>query len=271
MSPPRDRNNRTPTRRNRVWLVHSNAETAPIHSRQLAAAGYEVVRDSGWSSPELAKAKKHPPEAVIIDLSRAPSAGRDVSMAIRSHNSMLRIPILLVGGEADAVERLRALVPDAIVTTWGRIEGALARAIANPPLNAVRQSVFAAYAQTPLPKKLGIQEKSAVAVLNMPKQLKQTLGELPDGARLQRSRSATRDLTLWFVKSRDELTRQIRTMSEFAAGGRLWILWPKKNSGRSGDLSQTVVRQAGLASGLVDFKISKIDETWAGLRFTKRR
>jgi hypothetical protein len=52
--------------------------------------------------------------------------------------------------------------------------------------------------------------------------------------------------------------------------GRLWIAWPKKASGVASDLSQTVVRQVGLAAGLVDYKICAIDQTWSALLFTRR-
>jgi hypothetical protein len=31
------------------------------------------------------------------------------------------------------------------------------------------------------------------------------------------------------------------------------------------------VRQVGLASGLVDYKICSVDATWSGLRFTRRK
>jgi hypothetical protein len=39
----------------------------------------------------------------------------------------------------------------------------------------------------------------------------------------------------------------------------------------SSDLTQTTVRAYGLAAGVVDYKISAIDETWSGLCFTQRR
>ena len=37
------------------------------------------------------------------------------------------------------------------------------------------------------------------------------------------------------------------------------------------DLSERVVREAGLTRGLVDYKIASIDRTWSGLRFTRRK
>ena len=56
-----------------------------------------------------------------------------------------------------------------------------------------------------------------------------------------------------------------------APDGVEWIIWPKKASGVDTDLTQAVVRQRGLAAGLVDYKIAAIDATWSGLRFTVRR
>ena len=37
------------------------------------------------------------------------------------------------------------------------------------------------------------------------------------------------------------------------------------------DLSQVIVRKIGMDSGLVDYKIASIDETWSGLRFALKK
>lgn len=60
-------------------------------------------------------------------------------------------------------------------------------------------------------------------------------------------------------------------MSQLTEGGRLWILWPKKASGRESDLSQAVVRAFGLQCGLVDYKIVSFDDIWLGLCFARKR
>ncbi|HZC47278.1 MAG TPA: hypothetical protein VE243_12430, partial [Candidatus Acidoferrum sp.] len=51
----------------------------------------------------------------------------------------------------------------------------------------------------------------------------------------------------------------------------IWIVWPKKTSAIISDLSQVSVRGAGLANGLVDFKVCAIDATWSGLLFKRRK
>jgi hypothetical protein len=53
--------------------------------------------------------------------------------------------------------------------------------------------------------------------------------------------------------------------------GSLWIVWPKKTSNLKANLTQQIVREAGLAAGLVDYKICAIDATWSGLLFTQRK
>ena len=53
------------------------------------------------------------------------------------------------------------------------------------------------------------------------------------------------------------------------AGG-LWIAWPKRSSGVATDLDENLVREIGLAEGLVDNKVCAIDATWSGLRFVWR-
>jgi hypothetical protein len=257
--------------RHRVWLIHWNEGEAAARAVELTTAGYDVLRSAHWHSPAVSRLKNDPPDAVIVDLSRLPSQGRDVALAIRSYKSMLRVPLIMAGGEAEAFASIRRLISDARHTTWSRIDAVLRHAIANPPRSAVKQSVFAAYAATPLATKLGCKPNFVVATLNAPKGFEQSIGKLPQGARIKTRGNGARDLTLWFVKSRDQLARGLNKMVAFAAEGRLWIIWPRKQSDQPSDLSQVIVRQAGLAAGLVDFKISKINETWAGLRFTRRR
>ena len=79
------------------------------------------------------------------------------------------------------------------------------------------------------------------------------------------------DLAIWFVNTPEELEAQI---GEFAAnlhGAPLWITWKKKIPGIVSRLSQQEVRAAGMANGLVDYKIASIDETWSGLLFTRAK
>jgi hypothetical protein len=53
------------------------------------------------------------------------------------------------------------------------------------------------------------------------------------------------------------------------AGG-FWVAWPKKTSGVATDVTENVVREIALPTGLVDNKVCAIDETWSALRLVIR-
>ena len=129
----------------------------------------------------------------------------------------------------------------------------------------------AGYSGTPLPRKLGIKPDSVTALVGAPPDFEDTLGPLPAGARLSRSGRGRRDLTIWFVRSAAELRRAMPRMVEAARSGGVWIAWPKKASGLATDVTESIVRDHGLAAGLVDHKVCAIDATWSGLRFALRR
>ena len=255
----------------RVRLIHWNAAEAEERAALLVEAGF-VVTHNPLTPAELRALREEPPGAIVIDLSRAPSQGRDLAVALRKHGSTRHVPLVFVGGEPKKAARIRELLPDAAYTTWDEIGSALGHAIANPVTDpVVHESAFAAYAGTPLPKKLGIKRDSVVTLINEPTGFERTLGDLPPGAIVRSQDPDPEGVTLWFLRSRQQLEQQIEEMGAYAAGGGLWIVWPKKASGVVSDLSQPVVREVGLASGLVDFKICSIDETWSGLRFSRRK
>jgi hypothetical protein len=254
----------------RVRLIHWNAAEAERRGSMLRSAGFAMAYEP-LTPAGLRALREDPPAAIVIDLSRAPSQGRDMALSLRKHKATRYVPLVFVGGDPKKVARVKELLPDATFTTWDLIETALDHAIAHPLVDpVVPRSTFDAYAGTPLPKKLGIQANSVVTLLGAPEDFEETLGELPVGAVLRRSDPDPCGVNLWFVRSRQELEGQIGEMGALARGGGLWIVWPKKASRVASDLSQPVVRKTGLDSGLVDFKICSIDATWSGLRFSRR-
>jgi hypothetical protein len=255
----------------RVRLIHWNAPEAKKRADRLRSAGYEVDREE-LDAAGLRALREDPPSAVVIDLGRLPSQGRDMAVAIRKYKATRHVPLVFVDGDPQKVARIQEILPDAVYTSWSRIRSSLKHAIAHPPAApVVPGSLMAGYAGKPLPKKLGIKANSVVALVAAPEGFEQTLGALPEGVVLRRQARGRPDVTLWFTKSRKDLQRRIERMGAFAGQGGLWIIWPKKSSGIASDLSQAVVREVGLAAGLVDYKICAIDETWSGLLFTRRK
>ena len=129
----------------------------------------------------------------------------------------------------------------------------------------------AGYSGTPLVRKLGIKPDSRVGLMGAPDGFDETLGELPDGVTVRRSARGPLDVIVAFTVSRAELERRLPVLrrSLDQAGG-LWIAWPKRASGVATDVGEGVVRELGLAAGLVDNKVCAIDEVWSGLRLVYR-
>lgn len=125
------------------------------------------------------------------------------------------------------------------------------------------------YSSTPLPRKVGIREGSAVLVIGAPAGF--SLGPLPPGVRLARSARGRLDVILLFATHRAELERRLgRVMGALDRAGRLWVAWPKKASGLETDLTFETVQRLGLEAGLVDNKSASIDPTFQGLQFVYR-
>lgn len=256
----------------RVQLIHWNRAEAKERAAKLRAAGYRVAFGALDGQAGLKKLRERPPAAVVIDLSRMPSQGRDVALWLRSAKATRLVPLVFVEGERKKVAGIKKLLPDAVYTTWGRIRGALKKALANPPAKPVKpESQFAGYSGTPLPKKLGIKADMTVALVGAPQGFEKTLGKLPEGAKLRRGARGRCELAMWFPASAKELKGRVRQMGKLIGDGGLWIAWPKQASGVKTELTQTIVRKVGLAAGLVDYKICAIDVTWSGLKFARRK
>ena len=253
----------------RVCLFHWSESEAASGAGTLRSLGYKVDAHATFG-PELLRAlARRPPDAVVIDLSRLPAHGRDVALALRTRAGTRRVPLVIAGGTRETAGRLRDHLPDAAYTSWRSIDRALAHAIAEPPADpVVPSSALAGYSGTPLPKKLGVKEGSKVGIVGAPDGFAETLGLLPDGAALKRGAVGT-DLVLWFIRSRRQLERGLERYRLLEVP--VWMIWPKQASGVRTDLTQNVVREAGLAAGLVDYKVCAVDETWSGLLFRKRR
>ena len=124
---------------------------------------------------------------------------------------------------------------------------------------------MAGYSGTPLPRKLGIKPGHRVIVSRAPD------GFALEGVDPVRRVSGRADVLLEFHTRRAELQRRLpclRAAMTPAAG--LWIAWPKRASGVPTDITEDVVREIALPTGLVDNKVAAIDEIWSGLRLVIR-
>jgi CheY-like chemotaxis protein len=257
-------------------LIHWNTFEAETKARHLETVGFFVQFDLPPFPELLRQLGQTPPDVILIDLSRLPSQGRDLGVALRQAKATRHIPLLFVGGPQQKVERIRELLPDALFTNWEEIESALKQALTSQPAAPVSPaSRFAAYAGTPLPKKLGIRAGFKVGLVGAPPEFANFLDELPSGVTLQAELATPCDLAIWFVRSLAELEQDLYQVTQAAGDIPLWIAWEKKTARPVGEavpgVTQTIVRNTGLAAGWVDYKICSIDEHWSGLLFRKRK
>lgn len=251
-------------------MIHWNGPEGRERKHRLTALGHDVDFDD-LDTPQKRRAlRANLPEAFVIDLSRLPSQGREVAMSLRSRKDTRSIPIVFVDGDPQKVGQVKAILPDATYTTWGRVKTALPRALARPLARPVVPP-SAIYSGKPTVQKLGVKAEMRVCVLGAPEGFARTLTPLPPRVTFTARPDSDCGLFLVFVRSRRELAAQLVAAGRVINRQSIWIIWPKKASGIKSDVDANVVREIGLAGGWVDYKVCSVDDTWSGYAFTRRK
>lgn len=251
----------------RVRLFHWKAEEAKPLLTFLQGAGYAVDYKEPVSS--YREVRLSPPDAIVIDLSRLPSHGREVAVFLRDSKATRHIPIVFVGGEPEKIESVRRVLPDAVYTPLSRLRGALRTAIANPPANPLKPAqMMERWGSRTTAQKLGIAKNSRVFVIDPPSGYARAIGELPEGSCFEEESAENCAVSLWFVHGIAEFQAALPRMRALAARSRLWILWRKS---KQGGLNGNVIRAGAIDVGLVDYKICSINDTWSAMVFAVKK
>lgn len=253
-----------------VALIHWDGPEAEARVARLKALGYAATSYTRAGPALLRGIRAAVPSAVLIDLSRLPGQGRDVAVELRQNRATQGIPIVFVDGLPEKVLLVRQTLPDAAYTTWTHLADDLPRAILRPP----RKPVVPAGAAAPstgrsLAARLGIQPGDGVALLGAPPDFAATLDPLPPGASLHRQMSDACRVVVWFVRSRRELQDNLPLRAVRLGAGRLWLAWPKKATGQSGELDAETIRRLARAQGLEGGRPISLDAGWFGLLLTR--
>ncbi len=127
------------------------------------------------------------------------------------------------------------------------------------------------YSGTPLPKKLGLKPGLRVQITDAPPEVVSELRSELGACEIVTDGKPPLDFAMFFTKSRAALGNEFkRTTKLLAPAGIFWVSWPKKSSGVATDLNENIVREIGLAAGLVDVKVCAVTEVWSGLKFVRR-
>jgi len=126
------------------------------------------------------------------------------------------------------------------------------------------------YSGTPLAKKLGVGPGDVVALVGAPRGW--TVPDLPEGARVRRTLGKGAEVVIVFVRRAAELEDAVDAVSAvLGSQDSLWILWPRRAAGHDSDVTENLLREVVLPTGLVDVKVAAAGEDWSGLRFVWRR
>jgi CheY-like chemotaxis protein len=251
----------------RIRLLHWKAAESLQTQTVLAAAGFEVEYDELCSSAHMREWRQNPPYAFVIDLSRLPSQGLEIAIALRQSPKTRTIPIVFCEGLAEKVERVRNLLPDACFCTLTTLVETLqtARPVEAPLKPA---AMMERYGTRTTYQKLGLTSGTSVQFIDPPKNVYRILGELPPDITLTEEGAA---VTLCFVHSVDGLKATMSRVRPLAIKTRLWILHQKKSSPQHRGVTEQLVRDTGIDLGLVDYKICSVNKDWSGMLFARRR
>ncbi|MGO7039926.1 DUF3052 domain-containing protein [Rhizobium acaciae] len=131
------------------------------------------------------------------------------------------------------------------------------------------------YSGTPLVRKLGLAQGQAAALLDIP----ETIGNINGFAGFASVVHALPETPQRAFEYVHLFTTERAALEAIAPAlfyvlrpdGMVWISWPKKSSRVSTDITEDVLREVLLPTGLVDVKVCAIDEIWSGLKFVIRK
>ena len=119
-----------------------------------------------------------------------------------------------------------------------------------------------------LARKLQIREDRSVLVTDAPRPLLAAIKLAAGGARIVTAGKRRFDVVVAFVVDRSQVkARSSKAVSSLAAGGVLWLAYPKKTGAIATDISRDVGWEPLTARGFQPVSQVSLDGTWSALRF----
>jgi hypothetical protein len=126
------------------------------------------------------------------------------------------------------------------------------------------------YSGTPLARKLQVRPGDVVALVGAPRAW--AIPDLPDGARIRRSLGTGAEVVIAFIRRAADLQGVVDDVSPLLGPeDSLWLVWPRRAAGHDSDVTENLLREVVLPTGLVDVKVAAVGEDWSGLRFVWRK
>ena len=130
----------------------------------------------------------------------------------------------------------------------------------------------AGYSNKPLAEKLGWTRGMRVWFHHMPDSVREEIDPEEIGLEEQPTVSDGLQGAHLFCTDRATMDHHLRALRPLLASNAIvWISWPKKAAKVETDITEDVVREVALPTGLVDVKVCAIDEIWSGLKLMVRK
>ena len=100
----------------KLFLVHWHAAEAEQHAQPLRAQGWKVDIEHEDGARAAKIIKENPPDLVVIYHTRLPSHGHATAAYLAETKATSEIPLLIVGGEGEALGKTKTKLPDAVYT-----------------------------------------------------------------------------------------------------------------------------------------------------------
>jgi hypothetical protein len=134
-------------------------------------------------------------------------------------------------------------------------------------------TALAGYSTRGLGAKLGLKPGMRARFINAPPSVLRELAAERSVLTETGPRATKLDFMHWFVEKPSDVGRDFpKHKARLAENGMLWVSWRKGGAKAipPAAVTEKLVRDTGLDTGLVDIKICAVDEVWSGLKFVYR-
>ncbi len=128
-------------------------------------------------------------------------------------------------------------------------------------------SLRSGYSGKALEQKLGIKENFRIRLIHAPENYFEFFTEWPENIEISDDPGMKKNLIHFFTKEFSEYHYLLPVLKkEIEQNGMIWVSWPKKTSKISSDVSEDLIRNYALETGLVDIKVCSVNEDWSALK-----
>jgi Protein of unknown function (DUF3052) len=123
------------------------------------------------------------------------------------------------------------------------------------------------YSGNSLEKKLGIKENFKVRLIHAPTNYFDLFTEWPKHVEISDDPRVKKNFIHLFAREFSFYFTWLPLLKEeIEQNGMIWVSWPKKTSKILSDVSEDLIRNYALETGMVDVKVCSVSEEWSALK-----